>query len=121
MRIKPVFDVIKDSGVTDKREFALCLGKNGGRFTIGGYEESLQANANERVEWFPLNQPMSHYKIQLDKVMIGNVVLPNPPSRAFLDSGTTFAYLSSSQKKALDKAILGLCNSGEYGCLGTRT
>jgi len=95
-RVKPIFDVLKDSGVTDKREFALCLGKNGGKFSVGGFDESIQANPSERVEWFPLNQPMSHYKIQMDKIMVGNIVIPNPPSRAFVDSGTTFAYLSSS-------------------------
>jgi hypothetical protein len=94
--VKPIFDVLKLAGVTDKREFALCLGTNGGKFTIGGYDESLQANSDERMEWFPLNQPMSHYKIQLNKMMVGNVEIPNPPSRGFVDSGTTFAYMSSS-------------------------
>lgn len=29
-RIKPIFDVLKDEGVTQKREFALCLGSDGG-------------------------------------------------------------------------------------------
>ena len=40
-RVKPIFDVLKDANITDKREFSLCLGTQGGRFSIGGYEESL--------------------------------------------------------------------------------
>ena len=54
-RIKPIFDVLKDAQVTDKREFALCLGSNGGKFSIGGYETSLQTNNDETVQWFPLH------------------------------------------------------------------
>lgn len=111
--------MLKDGGITDKREFALCMGSNGGKFTIGGYDESLQANPDERVEWFPFITPINHYKIQMNKMKVGHIEIPNPPSRAFIDSGTTFAYLSQSQKKAVDRAIVQLCNS-EYQCAGVR-
>ena len=78
-------------------------------------------NSDERIEWFPLNQPMSHYKIQLDGLRVGGIEIPGHPTRAFVDSGTTFAYLSRQQKVAVDKAIQDLCKSGEYACRGTRT
>ena len=97
-RIKPVFDTLKDVGVTSKREFALCLGADGGRFSIGGYEENLSVGG-AKLQWFDLHQPMSHYKISLDRVQIGKVSIKNPPSRGFVDSGTTFAYMSLDQKK----------------------
>jgi hypothetical protein len=64
-RIQPIFEVLKTAGIVDKVEFALCLGQNGGKFTIGGFDESIQANTEDRVEWFPMNQPLVHYKIPL--------------------------------------------------------
>jgi hypothetical protein len=30
--MKPIFDVMKENGVIEKRMFSLCLGKNGGYF-----------------------------------------------------------------------------------------
>lgn len=118
--MKPIFDVLYEAKLVDKREFALCLGQNGGKFTIGGYDESIQANQEERVEWFPLNQPLSHYKIPLQKVKVGNLDFPNPPATGFVDSGTTFAYMSSAQKESIDNLIQQNCKSGEYKCHGTR-
>lgn len=88
--------MLKTAGIVDKVEFALCLGANGGRFTIGGYEESIQANPEDRVEWFPMNQPLVHYKIPLQKVMVGNTEIPGGPTNGFIDSGTTFTYMTSA-------------------------
>lgn len=38
--LKPIFDILYEAKLVDKWEFALCLGSNGGWFTIGGYDES---------------------------------------------------------------------------------
>jgi hypothetical protein len=40
-RVKPIFDVLYDAKIVDRREFALCLGSNGGKFTLGGFDEFL--------------------------------------------------------------------------------
>ena len=106
--------------IIDKQEFALCLGQNGGKITIGGYDESIQANSDEHVEWFALKQPLSHYKINLNRIQVGSVEIQNPPATGFVDSGTTFAYLSRTQKTNVDNAIMELCESGAYKCLGVR-
>jgi len=68
-----------------------------------------------------LNQPMSHYKIPLQKVKVGSLDMPNPPATGFVDSGTTFAYMSGDQKNSIDDLIMKNCKSGEYKCHGTRT
>ena len=75
------------------------MGIDGGRFSIGGYEETLQANENEVIEWFPLLKGESHYKIGLDAIQVGTKYIPNPPIRGFIDCGTTFAYTTRAQKQ----------------------
>jgi len=31
-RFEPIYDVMKEQGIIEKRQFAMCLGKNGGYF-----------------------------------------------------------------------------------------
>ncbi len=66
---------------------------------MGGYEESLQANDNEVIEWFPLLKGETHYKIGLDAIEVGTKFIPNPPIKGFIDCGTTFAYTTRAQKQ----------------------
>lgn len=36
--MKPIFQLMKEKQLIDHELFALCLGKNGGYFQIGGYD-----------------------------------------------------------------------------------
>jgi Eukaryotic aspartyl protease len=36
--MRPIFDVMYEQKIIEKRMFSLCLGKNGGYFQIGGYD-----------------------------------------------------------------------------------
>ena len=63
---------MKDQNVIDDRLFAVCLGKNGGKFTMGGYDDTIKANHEESIVWFPLQRPFDNYRITLDKIMIGS-------------------------------------------------
>jgi len=60
------------------------------------------------------------FKIDLTKIKVGNYVLPSSVSIGFIDSGTTYSYMSGAQKSQIDRAIKKLCESGDYNCLGRR-
>ena len=65
---------MKEAGVIDEEIFALCLGKNGGRFTVGGYDESLALPGHE-MQWFKV--PLGgYYKVPLDGIHVGENFLP---------------------------------------------
>ena len=93
-RIKPLFEEMKKQGVIDNVSFSLCLGYNGGHFSIGGFKSDLIATPEEDLIWVPLIPPNNHYTIELTKVTVGDIEIPRPPKRAFIDSGTTFSFMS---------------------------
>lgn len=39
-RFEPIYDVMHEQGIIEKRQFSMCLGKNGGYFQIGGYDKT---------------------------------------------------------------------------------
>ena len=49
--MKPIFDVMKDNHLIEKRQFTLCLGKDGGYFQIGGHDGTRML---EEIQWVPL-------------------------------------------------------------------
>lgn len=49
--MKPIYEVMKEANLIEKRMFTLCLGKNGGYFQIGGYDST---NHLEDIQWAPL-------------------------------------------------------------------
>ena len=71
----------------------MCLGFNGGHFSIGGYKTDLVVDEYEDLLWFPLLPPNNHYTIAIDKITVGDIEIP-APKRAFIDSGTTFTFMS---------------------------
>jgi len=66
------------------------LGKNGGKFTIGGYDDKLKIHPDLPIEWIPLTQT-SKYMIKIESISVGDKNLSNSPSTAMVDSGTTFS------------------------------
>lgn len=91
---KPIYDAMKDAGIISKTMFSLCLGKNGGSFNIGGFNDEKHMEA---IKWVNMNQI---YNPQNYKFDIVGVSVNGHPIRGsdkfnlgFVDSGTTFSYL----------------------------
>lgn len=40
MHMRPIFEVMKKAGIIEREMFSLCLGKDGGYFQIGGYDQT---------------------------------------------------------------------------------
>lgn len=97
LKSKPIYYHLYDQGLIEHLEFSLWLGHNGGKFIVGGYDNTLFVNPNETVQWTEMIRG-NQFKILLRKFKVGNIVMPIAPSKAFIDSGTTFAYMSAAQK-----------------------
>jgi len=119
VKSKPIYHHLYDQKLIEHLQFTLCFGHNGGRFIVGGYDDSLKVNPEDEVQWTSLIKSR-HFKIELRKYKVGNIVMPSSPKVAFVDSGTTFAYMSSAQKGQVDRAIDSLCESKAYNCHGKK-
>ena len=58
-RFEPLYDVMKQQGIIETRTFAMCLGKNGGYFQMGGYDKTghlmdLKRDNTLDVQWMKL-------------------------------------------------------------------
>jgi len=49
---EPIFEVMYERSIIDKRTFSLCLGKNGGYLQIGGYDAT--GHFSNYVMWQPM-------------------------------------------------------------------
>jgi len=89
--MKPIYEVMYDNHLIEKRMFSLCLGKNGGSFQIGGYDSD---NHISEIQWAPLTEK-SYYKIAIEEIKINSIPIKDVSSvkLGMLDSGTTFSYL----------------------------
>ena len=120
LKSKPIYYHLYDQKLVEHLLFSLCFGHNGGKFTVGGYDENLLIEKNKAIEWTSLLNG-NQFKISLKKYKVGNIVMPNSPSKAFVDSGTTFVYMSQTQKNQIDRAFALLWDSKMYNWLGERT
>ena len=50
-KIQPIYTHLYEKGLVEKEEFTLCLGKNGGKFIIGGLDETLKVHPDLPVQW----------------------------------------------------------------------
>ena len=120
LKSKPIYYSLYDQKLVEHLQFSLWFGHNGGSFYVGGYNETLKVEQGKPIEWTPLLNG-NQFKINLKRFKIGNIVMPNSPSRAFIDSGTTFVYMSQTQKNQIDRAFIYLWESKMYNWLGERT
>lgn len=120
LKSKPIYYHLYDEGLIEKLEFALWFGHNGGKFLVGGYDKSLIIDQDAELQWSKMESG-DQFKIRLTKFKVGHVVLPSSPKIAFIDSGTTFAYMSQGQLAQIDRALTLLWDSGDYNCLGYRS
>jgi hypothetical protein len=44
--MRPIFDVMFEQKLIEKKMFTLCLGKDGGYFQIGGYDSTSHLSPN---------------------------------------------------------------------------
>lgn len=73
--------------------FSMCLGKNGGFIQMGGFNSE---NHLEPVNWVKMSSSAGHnFKFELHSVAFNSHKISGSQkwSVAFVDSGTTFAYL----------------------------
>jgi len=62
----------------------------------------------------------SQFKVNLEKIKVGNIIIPSKVKIGFIDSGTTYTYMTSAQKAQIDRAITSLCETGDYNCYGKK-
>ena len=87
-------------------EFALCLGRKNGVFSVGGYDDSRHISD---VAWTPVRYQGSFYDVTLKGFAVGQEDLPLPSTlkTPFFDSGTSYTYVPSnvfvSMKSSFDR------------------
>eukprot|EP00927_Polykrikos_kofoidii_P078042 TRINITY_DN74920_c0_g1_i1.p1 TRINITY_DN74920_c0_g1~~TRINITY_DN74920_c0_g1_i1.p1 ORF type:complete len:799 (-),score=98.30 TRINITY_DN74920_c0_g1_i1:79-2475(-) len=87
--------------------FSICLAEWGGRFTVGGINESLHTGPTQYVS---VDTTGGHYYVQLDSLEVdGQVVSSSSFGRTMIDSGTTFTYMGRGPYQALRKGIESYC------------
>jgi len=80
------------------------LGTDGGKFSIGGYDESFLIHPDLPIQWTNLTSS-SRFYINIASVSIGDEKIEKAPVSAMIDSGTTFAYLSKTQLAEVDRVM----------------
>lgn len=117
--MKPIFDVMYDNNLIEKKMFSLCLGKNGGYFQIGGYDG--QSHLSD-VNWTNL-QDSGSYIVTLQGISMNNHFIAGSEeyTRGFIDSGTTFTYLPSKLIEQLTSHFDWFCAvDPDNNCKGKR-
>jgi hypothetical protein len=110
---------MKSEGATQNDQFMLCLGKEGGSMTIGGYDQKALYDKDDIVQWHKSVSNTS-YSIQLDKLYIGNVHIPHVPKIGFIDSGASWVYTSKEELEHIQQAFEQFCGSYEDKCIGKK-
>ena len=116
-KFEPVYDVMKEQGIIEQRIFSMCLGKDGGYFQIGGYDMTghlpdKSSNNNRDLTWIDLLYAQSDFKVALNGIAMNNYPMQGTTSQyeTFIDSGTTFTYVSSENYYAIKKHFEWFCS-----------
>lgn len=107
---KPIYEAMFDAGVIPKKMFNICLGKNGGFFQFGGYQQELLL---EDVRWIKMAYPSgSSYKFNVNGVSVNKHMIKGSQkwSIGFVDSGTTFSYFPTEMFNQLMVHFDYFCN-----------
>lgn len=92
---KPMYEAMFEAGIINQMMFSLCLGKNGGYFGIGGFNDTHHLT---ETKWFAMyDRVTTNYKFKLTGVSMNNHAIggSNKWHLGFVDSGTTFSYFPS--------------------------
>lgn len=107
--------LLKNSLINQKI-FSLCLGNNGGSFTLGGINNTLHSRDNQ-IEYINYKSD-DLYKIYLLNIFVGSVEFQiNTNVYAGLDTGTTNSYFPRLIFESFFIKLKELCSSPNY-CLG---
>mmetsp|Transcript_17053 Transcript_17053/g.22968 ORF Transcript_17053/g.22968 Transcript_17053/m.22968 type:complete len:85 (+) Transcript_17053:676-930(+) len=76
-RFEPIYDVMKEQNIIEERVFSMCLGKNGGYFQIGGYDQTghlvdMKRNNNRDVHWLHLMHRDNDFKVPFRGISMNN-------------------------------------------------
>lgn len=100
--MRPIFDIMFEQNLIERKIFTLCLGKDGGYFQLGGYDST--SHLSPTIKWVPLikNEPYA-YRFSLKGVYLNGHLMQG--SQIFdvgvIDSGTTFTYVPEKMFKML--------------------
>ena len=121
--IPSLIDILYSKNNVNTDIFALCLGRENGYMTIGGYNSSLHLSS---LEWAGLYDTV-FYSVKAVDVLLEDSSL-NLSSKDFtqyyssgtiVDSGTTFTYLTKKVFDAVVEGVKKYC-SGEGKCDGEK-
>ena len=118
-RFEAIYDVMHEQNIIEKREFGICLGKDGGYFQVGGYDK--QGFLEDDVSWVPILRRNDDFKISLSGMMINNHYMAGSEKIkvGFVDSGTTFTYISTYIYNIIKTHFEWFCNlDKENHCKG---
>lgn len=100
-------------GRVDRHLFALCLGHDGGYFSIGGYNETLHLED-------PVFLPYSGgalFSLHLSQVLVWDQAI-DLDSPTVVDSGTTIFQMPTSLFEQIKAALLAFCKREDSFCHG---
>lgn len=92
--------------------FTLCLSWHGGRFVVGGYNESYNTAP---VQWTRLITGSGAFSAPLVSMKLDEATIQPLQENAVLDSGSTFTYMNSHSYALLRAAIEDYCST-HNGC-----
>jgi Eukaryotic aspartyl protease len=122
VHLRPIYDVMYEQNLIEKKLFTLCMGKDGGYFQIGGYDST--SHLSPTIKWVPLikNEPYA-YRMALKGVSMNGHIMKG--SHIFdvgvIDSGTTFTYVPEKLFKILVDHLDWFCFlDTENHCKGRR-
>lgn len=110
-RGKTLIKALVAGGVISANVLALCMAKQGGVLSVGGYDSKHHLNP---PTWTSLVQISGHYCVQLTSVSVGNVSVGSVSEYTsghgcVLDSGTTYTYLPSGSFHGVVDQIRQAC------------
>ncbi|CAG9318391.1 unnamed protein product [Blepharisma stoltei] len=109
-----IVDQIYKNSDSSENLLAICLGKDDGYMTIGGYNQSLHFDT---IKWTKLYEDL-FYTIGLKSVSIGYQILPIDLKKAhkktIIDSGTTFVYFIQEMYKEFWVVFENYCKNDNF-------
>lgn len=113
VHMRPIFDVMYDAHLIEKKMFSLCLGKDGGYFQIGGYDSTNHLSQN--VQWVPFLTEsygsVPAYRVEMKGFVMNGHQMAGTHifDRAVMDSGTTFTYVPAKLFKIISDHFDWFC------------
>lgn len=102
--------LFQDREHIESRVFSICLAEWGGRLVVGGYNESYH---RAKILWIPLT--LSSFTVPLASMQVSRGRKISGLTKAIVDSGTTYTYMSTAAYRGLRGDIEAHCKSHDCG------